>query len=173
MKNMGYEFNSVGSSGGGTPWYSIYNWPALGSSARTMDALYAGNYLNAGIQFVTCAAEVFTFGNASELNSGAKTVVGSLKTPVYRVYGGGSSMYGKSYSLINPKYVPFYRNFAGLPEVNSGQYLLKGSIPLRDIYVGRWFAAPVKGKTGGLPFELYQSFDQLMYPANVLIKKPF
>lgn len=52
-------------------------------------------------------------------------------------------MYGKSYSLINPKYIPFYRNFAGLPNANSGQYLLKGSIPLRDINVGRWFAAPL------------------------------
>ncbi len=74
MKNMGYEFNSVGSSGGGTPWYSIYNWPALGSSARIMDALYTGNYLNVGIQFVTCAAEVFTFGNVLELNLAAKGV---------------------------------------------------------------------------------------------------
>ncbi len=167
------------SNGGSTPWYSIYNWPALGSSARTMDA-YAGNYLSATGHFLTCAAEVFTLGYTSEISLGSKTVgsviksgLGDLKIPIYRVYGEGASMYGKSYSLINPKYVPFYRNFAGLPEVNSGQYLLKGSIPLRDINVGRWFAAPLDGNTGGLPFELYQSFDQLINPVNVIIKKPF
>ncbi|WP_310557036.1 hypothetical protein [Flavobacterium sp.] len=82
-------------------------------------------------------------------------------------------MYGKSYSLINPKYVPFYRNFSGLPNVNSGQYLLKGSIPFRNIKVGRWFAAPLNGNTGGLPFELYQNYNQLINPVNLIIKKPF
>ena len=82
-------------------------------------------------------------------------------------------MYGKSYSLVNPQYVPFYRNFAGLPNVNSGQYLLKGSIPVRDIKIGRWFAKHLNGNTGGLPFELYQKYDQLINPVNVIIKKPF
>jgi hypothetical protein len=170
-KNYGPEWHAA--NGGGTSWYSIYNWPALGSSARTMDALYAGNYLEAGIQFATCAAEVFTFGYSSQITTGVRTTVGNLKVPVYRVYGDGATMYGKSYSLINPEYVPYYRNFAGLPDVNSGQYLLKGSIPLRDINVGRWFAAPFPGNTGGLPFELYQNYNQLINPVNVLIKKPF
>ena len=82
--------------------------------------------------------------------------IGSIKISVYRVYGEGSSMYGKSYSLINPKYIPFYRKLAGLPDLNSGQYLLKGSIPLRDIRVGRWFASHLDGNVGGLPIELYQ-----------------
>ena len=98
---------------------------------------------------------------------------GSIKIPIYRVYGEGASMYGKSYSLINPKYVPFYRNFAGLPNINSGQFLLKGSIPLRDVNVGRWFAAPLNGNTGGLPFELYQNYNQLINPVNIMIKKKF
>jgi hypothetical protein len=82
-------------------------------------------------------------------------------------------MYGKSYSLINPKYVPYYRNFAGLPDVNSGHYLLKGYIPFRDIKVGRWFEASLDGNTGGLPIELYQSYDQLINPVNVILKKRF
>ena len=82
-------------------------------------------------------------------------------------------MYGKSYSLINPKYVPGYRNFAGLPNANTGQYLLRGNIPLKDIRVGRWFAAPLDGRTGGLPLELYQNFNQLSNPVNIILKKPF
>jgi RHS repeat-associated protein len=99
--------------------------------------------------------------------------VGNLKIPIYRVYGGGSSMYGKSYSIINPRYVPNYRKFAGLPNVNSGEYLLRGKIPLKDLRIGRWFAAPLDGNMGGLPIELYQNFNQLSNPANILIKKPF
>ncbi len=78
LNNVRQEYGVVvevaSSQGGGTPWYSIYNWPALGSSARTMDALYAGNYLEAGIQFLTCAAEVFTCGMASEIKLGTKTI---------------------------------------------------------------------------------------------------
>jgi hypothetical protein len=99
--------------------------------------------------------------------------IGSIKISVYRVYGEGSSMYGKSYSLINPKYIPFYRKLAGLPDLNSGQYLLKGSIPLRDIRVGRWFASPLDGNVGGLPIELYQDYNQLGNPVNIILKKTF
>ncbi len=66
--------------GGGTPWYSIYNWPGLGSSAQTMDALYAGDYLSATGHFLTCAAEVFTMGYASTVSFGAKTTVVAAKT---------------------------------------------------------------------------------------------
>jgi len=53
-------------------WYSIYNWPGLGSSAHTMDAIYAGDYLSATGHFLTCAAEVFTFGYASTMSFGSK-----------------------------------------------------------------------------------------------------
>jgi RHS repeat-associated protein len=53
---------------GGTPWYSIYNWPALGSSARTMDAIYDGDYLSATGHFLMCLAEVFTLGYATKIN---------------------------------------------------------------------------------------------------------
>ena len=99
--------------------------------------------------------------------------MGALEIPIYRVYGEGASMYGRSYSLINPKYVPFYRNFAGLPNVNSGQYLLKGYIEAREIQIGRWFAAPLDGNTGGLPFELYQNYNQLINPVDIPLKRSF
>jgi len=104
---------------------------------------------------------------------GSLTLVGKMQIPIYRVYGGGSSIYGKSYSVFNPNYIPRYRNFAGLPNVNSGEYLLKGNIQLKDIYLGRWFAAPWDGNSGGLPFELFQNYDQLINPRGIPIKKPF
>jgi hypothetical protein len=68
------------SNGGGRPWYSIYNWPALGSSTLTMDAIYAGDYVSATGHFLTCAAEVFTFGYASTLNVGTKATTSAAKS---------------------------------------------------------------------------------------------
>jgi RHS repeat-associated protein len=90
-KEWGVEYNPDNGTGefevairysgqGGTPWYSIYNWPALGSSAQTMDALYDGNYLEASVQFANCATEVFTFGIGSSINLGTKVTVGAAKT---------------------------------------------------------------------------------------------
>ena len=114
-----------------------------------------------------------TVAGVAKLGQVIGKLASKINIPVYRVYGEGASMYGKSYSLINPEYVPFYRNFAGLPEANSGQYLLKGYVPLNEINVGRWFAAPLNGNTGGLPFELYLDFNKLSTPSNVLIKKSF
>jgi RHS repeat-associated protein len=72
--------NGVASSDGGTPWYSIYNWPALGSSARTMDALYAGDYVSATGYFLTCAAEVFTLGYSSGIKVSSQVVTTTAKT---------------------------------------------------------------------------------------------
>jgi len=99
--------------------------------------------------------------------------VGNISVPVYRVYGGISKISGKSYTLFNPKYVPFYRNFAGLPTGNTGQFLLKGYVPIRDLTIGRLFAAPMDGNTGGLPIELYQNYSQLTSPSNVILSNPF
>ncbi len=58
-----------------------------------MDALYAGNYLEAGIQFATCAAEVFTFGYASEINLGVKSarVAAESSTEALVTLGRGST----------------------------------------------------------------------------------
>ncbi|WP_029272451.1 RHS repeat-associated core domain-containing protein [Flavobacterium sp. KJJ] len=131
---------------------SIYDWSyAAGYSAPDIAVSLAAPYLAESIA----------------------TRIGGIEVNVFRVYGGGSSEFGKSYSLINPKYIPNYRNLAGLPNVNTGEYLLKGTIQLRDINIGRWFAAPLDGNTGGLPLELYQRYDQLNNPMKPKLKKPF
>jgi len=54
------------------PWYSIYNWPGAGSSARTMDAIYDGRYLDALGWFIVCAGEVATLGYATEIKIGGQ-----------------------------------------------------------------------------------------------------
>ena len=102
---------------------------------------------------------------------GTANMIGNLKIPIYRVYGGGSSMYGKSYTVFNPKYVPFYRNLAGLPKVNTGEFMLKGKIPIKDLRIGRWFAAPLDGNYGGLPLEFYQNYNQLSNPFVQQLRK--
>ncbi len=56
------------------PWYSIYNWPGAGASARSMDALYAGEYLNAAGWFFVSAGEVFTFGYGSQIKLGGQSI---------------------------------------------------------------------------------------------------
>jgi len=151
--------DGAGTNEEATPWYSIYNWPALGSSARTMDALYDGNYLEAGIQFLTCAAEVFTFGYASTAGAGtkvttrvAKSTVENIHIPAYRVYGGASKINGWSWSPINTKLLPksMYRKWAGLPDVNLGTGYIKGSAKIKDMTLFRK-ALPLDGNPGGFP----------------------
>jgi hypothetical protein len=45
-----------------------------------MDAIYAGDYVSATGHFLTCAAEVFTFGYASTLNVGTKATTSAAKS---------------------------------------------------------------------------------------------
>jgi hypothetical protein len=147
--------------GGGTPWYSIYNWPALGSSARTMDALTAGDYLSATGHFLTLGAEVFTFGYSSQITTGFRTAIGNLKVPLYRVFGGEARAIGNYWSPINPKfYGSQYRNLAGLPNSNTGTFTLKATTPLRNINPSTIKpAAPLDGNFGRLVPEL-KVFDK-------------
>ena len=153
------SLGDAGSLSGGRSWYSIYNWPVLGSSARSMDALYAGDYVSASSNFLTCAAEVFTFGYASTASVGkrvttgaAKSTIRNIKIPVYRVYGGASKINGWSWSPINPKFLPksMYRKYAGLPDVNWGTGYIKGSAKIKDMTLFRK-ALPLDGNPGGFP----------------------
>jgi len=75
---------------------------------------------------------------------------------------------------FNPLKVPFYRQFAGLPTSNTGQFLLTGTIRLNQLKLGRWFAAPIKGQSiGWLPLEFYQGYSQLSNPLIIPLKVAF
>ncbi len=124
----------IPSGGGALPWYSIYNWPILSSSAQTMDAIYVGDYLSAIGHFLTCAAEFITLGYSSEITASVRVSVGNLKIPIYRVFGGEARAIGNYWSPINPRlYGSQYRNLAGLPNSNTGAFTLKATTPLRNI----------------------------------------
>jgi len=174
----------------------INEWNPIAIGANSFSAFrigydMTGNRVNGGQATFNLATALPFFRSAKYLNGGIKWIggafkgsaqgfaknIGNLNVPVYRVYGGGASMYGKSYSIFNPKYVPGYRNFAGLPKQNSGQFLLKGNVQLRNIQLGKPFASPIIQpgyiKTGGVPAELYINFNKLQYPRNLFIRRPF
>jgi RHS repeat-associated protein len=93
---------------------------------------------------------------------GVRDVARSIPTPVrgqklYRVYGGDSKAGGASWSPVRPDSVPNYRDAAGLPSgkasqvVNSGQYVIEGTLMDPDKVVKTRRALPVDGNTGRLP----------------------
>jgi len=102
--------------------------------------------------------------------SGMVARVSNINIPVYRVYGGGAGRFGNFYSPINPRfYGSTYRNFAGLPNNNSGAFLLRGSVRLGDINrLG--FARPAHGNFGRLvpELEIHNSWSKVIWsPKNV------
>ena len=68
---------------------------------------------------------------------------------VYRVYGGKSHQMGWSWTPVNPETVTNYRNAAGLPNVNTGEYIAIGSVRRNSILLTRP-ALPLDGNSGGL-----------------------
>ena len=70
-------------------------------------------------------------------------------TPVYRVYGDGSGPLGKSWTPVDPRTVNNYRNAAGLPNENTGRFVVEGVLKSSRGVVNR-FAKPLDGNTGGL-----------------------
>jgi hypothetical protein len=101
----------------------------------------------------------------------AGKAIGKVNIPVYRVYGGGAGRFGKYWTAINPNvYGRTYRNFAGLPNNNSGAFLLKGKVRLKDIN-GFGLARPADGNFGLLVPEIRisQSWNKVIWrPRNVI-----
>ncbi len=101
--------------------------------------------------------------------------IGYAKIPVYRVYGGQAGRFGNSWTFISPKlYGNTYRNFAGLPNVNSGGLLLKGSVRLKDIN-GFRMALPLDGNIGRFTPELliHQSWNKVIWSSRNVSRTNF
>ena len=80
---------------------------------------------------------------------------------VYRVFGGGSPQYGWSWTPVDPRTVPNYRDAAGLPPENSGEFLVQGTVRTSQIQEIR-LARPIPPNRGGLP-------EYVINPRNVII----
>lgn len=88
----------------------------------------------------------------ASLGSLGKNLLGNMKIPVYRVYGGAARIDGWSWTPLNPKLFSqmSYRKYAGLPNMNWGTNYIKGSVKIKDILTFRK-ALPLDGNCGGLP----------------------
>ena len=101
-------------------------------------------------------SDAITGGGLAEGLTGAALAVGenALEQPyvgqtVYRAYGGNSGPYGQSWTPTNPNVVPGFRNLAGLPDTNTAQYTIVGTlVNIVDIAVKQ--ADPLHGNIGGL-----------------------
>ena len=79
---------------------------------------------------------------------------------VYRVFGGESKQAGFSWTPINPRTVPNYRDAAGLPPGNTGEFLVEGMVKRSNILHIRP-ARPLPPNRGGLT-------EYIINPANVI-----
>lgn len=81
----------------------------------------------------------------------AGTGAGELEegTTLYRVYGGESGPYGDSWTTVDPSTVPDFRDAAGLPNENTGQFVIEGTL---NDPSGVWTrgALELDGNGGGL-----------------------
>lgn len=117
--------------------------PALGAAAAMAPAAAAGY------------AAVKTIGTAAVASSAAGTAVttGTVAvtagTRLYRVWGGGSGPLGHFWSTVNPYLVTGYRNLAGLPDTNTGQFVSSGVLrSIQGVTTGT--AARIGNNLGGL-----------------------
>ena len=89
----------------------------------------------------------------------ATTITVEKKPPweteiVYRVYGGGSHLWGRSWTPVDPRTVKNYRDAAGLPSGgmsgsrNTGEYLAIGILHDKTGVKSR-LALPLDGNSGG------------------------
>ena len=119
---------------------------ALGASEQTASAIGSG---------VDMALSIGLSAGTSMVSRGAGTVAGGTTTTtsgqqtVYRVFGGDSRAQGFSWTPENPMSVSNFRNQAGLPAGNSGNFMIKGTVNPKNIIQSRP-ALPLDGNQGGL-----------------------
>lgn len=70
-------------------------------------------------------------------------------TKVFRVWGDEAGASGRSWTTVDPRTVPNYRNAAGLPVQNSGRFISEGVLSNTQGVTTRG-ALPLHGNAGGL-----------------------
>ncbi len=85
---------------------------------------------------------------------------------VYRVYGGISGPFGQSWTRINPESRPDYRNDAGLPNGNTGSFVVQGTL-LNTTGVRTRGATPLHGNSGGIDEVIIPNANQKVWIRNV------
>ena len=108
------------------------------------------------------SAPLIVAGTEGNYASSVRVVNLSKITPpvagmrVYRVYGGKAVQMGRYWTPIDPRSVVNYRNAAGLPNDNTGEFLVEGLLhSVKNITVDA--AAPIGSTAGGLIEYVIQS----------------
>ncbi|MBL0319079.1 MAG: DUF637 domain-containing protein [Alphaproteobacteria bacterium] len=83
----------------------------------------------------------------SSLELGSESI--SAGTKIYRVYGENNIPLGQSWTTVDPAGIIDYRNLAGLPDLNTGRFVLEGTITDSTGITIRQ-ALPLDGNVGGL-----------------------
>ena len=89
-------------------------------------------------------------GKIVKFLSKAPTTEVEQGTRVFRVWGDEAGAWGRSWTTVDPRTVPEYRNAAGLPNQNKGRFLSEGTLE-DTLGVKLKSADPLHGNTGGLP----------------------
>ena len=113
-------------------------------------------YTNGICGSILCAADITSIGSLTalklEAQLGAQFAEEGIEEgteTIYRVYGGEAEPLGQSWSPINPNTIDNYRQAAGLPDVNTGRFVIEGTVNRSDIFLER-SALPLNGNSGGL-----------------------
>ena len=117
-----------------------------------------------GFGYVALAALTGGSGGAAEVADGAETVeeaeagaqAAEEEAPqyVYRVHGGDSGPWGRSWTSDNPADMVNPRDSLGLPKANTGEFLTKALVQDTTGVIAR-SALPLEGTTGGAPELLF------------------
>ena len=121
-----------------------------------------GNYADAALSMAAAIPIVGTAAGAAKLTyKGTKALRKATQASqkvtgraddlvgVFRVYGGKSKPRNYSWTPVNPNSVSNFRDVAGLPNANTGRFVIEGNVKRSDIIKSRP-ALPLDGNKGGL-----------------------
>ena len=107
----------------------------------------------------------------SAVTFGGSGLVAEDSTTVYRVWGGESGAWGRSWTTVDPRTVADYRGIAGLPDANAGRFLSVGTLTNGEGVIGR-SALPLDGNVGGLTERIVPSPQTQIQLTNILGLNP-
>jgi len=108
-----------------------------------------GSEIAEGVEALNAAAKISeTAVEAAEATTAAEEGV-SEGTTVYRVFGENNNPLGQSWTRVDPSSVANYRSAAGLPDINTGRFVVEGTITDTTGITTR-SAFPLDGNPGGL-----------------------
>ncbi|MBM9502564.1 hypothetical protein JWG44_20120 [Leptospira sp. 201903071] len=123
----------------------------------------AGNLWNKGYRLLEAGSDKLNKVVVGATTKIDKFVQSFQKEKVYRVYGDGAKAAGKSWTPVDPNTVTNFRDLSGLPNSNSGRFVIEGTVRRFNIIKER-AALALDGNQGGIK-------EYIIEPAKVVIKK--